>query len=151
MKSIKINGNIYKIEYSIEASLYEECSECVMDFFVKMGMADGAAEIGDNEGAVNNIVKTITGIPVKTLTLFYAGLLEHHSDTIRSKDEAKTLLKDYLKESGKSFVDVFKELTDIVNEDNFFEMIGLNQMFQTESNTEPKKKKKGGENTSTEQ
>ena len=149
MKTITINGNDYKIEYSIEASLYEDCAGCLMDFFINSGMAEGAAGAGDATTAVNGLKATLISIPQRTLTLFYAGLMENHE---MSKAEAKELLKQYISESGKSYLDIQNELVAIVEEDNFFDLIGLNKLFPNqESNTKPKKKKEVGENTSTEQ
>lgn len=147
MKTITINGTDYKFEYSIEASLYEDCCGCIMDLFVGEGMAKGAAETGDLDRAWNELKKSITGNPKTALTLFYAGLLENHG---LSKDEAKELYKAYVKESGKSIIEITNELMAIVDEDNFFGLLGLDKAFQTESNTKKEKKDKPGKNTSTE-
>lgn len=147
MKNITINGKEYKIEYSIEASLYEDCTGCIMDYFINAGMVEGAAESGDADRATNYLKKVVTSVPNRTFTLFYAGLLEKQPDI--TKEEAKALLKKYVDESGKSFTDIMGDLLVIVEEDNFFEMIGLDKMFPS-SNTK-KKKKEHGESTSTEQ
>ena len=61
-----------------------------------------------------------------TVSLFHAGLLENHD---LSEKESKELLKAYLKESKKSYSEVLGELMTIVNEDNFFELIGVDKMF----------------------
>jgi hypothetical protein len=61
-----------------------------------------------------------------------------------SKDDAKKLVAQYMKEhpeendgKGKSWFDVSNEMTEIMVEDNFFDMIGLNDMMETAT---PKKK-----------
>ena len=149
MKTIKIDGKDYKFEYTIEASLYPPCTETIMDTFINIGVSQGAAENNDAMTVVDTIKKTVSNVPLKAMTLFHAGLLEHYEF---SEEESKNLLRTYLKESGKSFRDILGELMDIVAEDNFFDLIGLNQMFPTEEQKaqKPKKAKKTevGENIS---
>jgi len=132
MKRITINGKEYTVEYTIEASLYDDCTLSMMDMFVKGGMAQGAAEDRDIEGAMRNLMETIANLPQKVLTLFYAGLLEHHGPegdkSVQSRSDAKKILAKYLNENKKSFRDVLEELTEVMAEDNFFDLIGLNQM-----------------------
>lgn len=155
MRTIKIDGTDYKFEYSIEACLYEDCCGCIMDLFVGQGMTEGAAKSGDIKTAWSELKKSITGNPKTALTLFYAGLLENHGDEILSIDDVKPLFKKHIEESGKSIIEVTNELMEIVDEDNFFGLLGLDKMFQTEGQTESnmkeKKNKKPGKSTSTEQ
>lgn len=149
MRTITIDGKDYKIEYSIEASLYEDCAGCLMELFINDGITEGSVQTGNINNAVASIRKSLAGIPMRTLTLFYAGLMENQTIT---KAEAKELLKKYLKESGKSYVDVQNELVAIVEEDCFFELIGLDKVFKTEeSNTNESEKEEPGESTSSEQ
>lgn len=126
MKAIKINGKEYKIEYSIEASLYSKCMENIMDSLIGVGVFQGKAQLKDVEGMINELKKTVSNVPAKVLVLFHAGLLENHD---LSEKESKELLKAYLKESKKSYSEVLGELMTIVNEDNFFELIGVDKMF----------------------
>lgn len=151
MKTIKIGGNDYKFEYTIEASLYPECSKIIMDIFVGYGKTQGYAETNNVDEMFNELVKSVSEIPQKALSLFHAGLLEHHD---LSEEESKALLKDYIKESGKSFSDILNELMGIVGEDNFFELIGVDKMFEPEKNGKEKKTRKKntvvGENMSNE-
>lgn len=133
MKKITINKKEYKFEFSIEASLYDECTKSVMDMFVKGGMIQGAAESNDAEGAMENLMDTIANLPQKALTLFYAGLLEHHGTdegdgSVTSMADAKKLLATYLKEKKKSFRDVLSEMMELMVDDSFFDLIGLSQM-----------------------
>ena len=68
--------------------------------------------------------------------------------------EALTRLRQegLIKESGKSFSDVLGELMEIMTEDNFFDLIGLNQMFQTTKRGRKKKENtEVGESTSNEE
>lgn len=132
MKKITINKKEYTFEFSIEASLYDECTKSVMDMFIKSGMAQGAAEANDVDSAMDNLVASIANIPNKALTLFYAGLLENHGPegdgSIQSIFDAKRLLAIYLKEKKKTFRDVMNDMLDLMVKDNFFDLIGLNQI-----------------------
>lgn len=147
MKRITIDNTEYKFEFSIEASLYDDCTKSVMDTFIRGGMAMGAAENNDVDNAMENLIATISNLPQKALTLFYAGLLENHSETIKSKDDAKKLLTKYIKEQNKSFSDVLGEMMELMAEDNFFDLIGLTQLTE-ELKTETKPNKKAGKSTS---
>ena len=134
MKKITIDNKEYTFEFTIEASLYDECTLSIMDTFVKGGMVKGAAEDEDLENAMSNLLETIANMPTKALTLFYAGLLEHHGaegdKTVRSKSDAKKILAKYIKENDVSFRDVFSEMMEIMADDNFFDLIGLTQMTE---------------------
>ncbi len=152
MKRITIDGKEYTFEFTIEASLYDECTVSAMEVFVKMGAVRGD---DDMEGAIHRIVETMAGTPKRALTLFYAGLLEHHGaagdGSIKSINDAKALLIKYLKEYGKSFDDVSSEMMETMGEDNFFELIGLNKMLNRlnmATEEEKKPRKRAGASTS---
>jgi hypothetical protein len=152
MKRITIGNKEYTIEYSIEASLYDDCTKSIMDIFVKAGMSDHYAKTGDAHSALDEIVNTMTTLPQRVVTLFYAGLLEHHGNcgdhSVKSKSDAKEILKIYMRETGKSFSTVNTELMECIGDDNFFELTGLNDMLQTtqeiqtEEEEKPKKTRK---------
>lgn len=162
MKRITINNKEYTLEYSIEASLYDECTKTVMDTFVKASMSAGYVKDGDSMAAISGVVESIANLPQKVVTLFYAGLLEHHGNSgdhsVKSRADAKNILVMYLKESGKSFVDVNNELLECIGEDNFFDLTGLSMIGKkideiTEENMEEKpkrgrKKKEDGNSSS---
>ena len=134
MKKITINKKEYTLEYTIEASLYNDCSMAVMDTFVKSGMVQEAAEENNVNDTMQNLLETIADMPSKALTLFYAGLLEHHGPEgdgrVQGIADAKKLLAEYLKEKKKSFRDVFTEMIDLMAKDNFFDLIGLTGMVK---------------------
>lgn len=135
MKRITIGNKEYTLEYTIEASLYDECTMSIMDMFVKAGFSEAYAQGGDAKSAMAEILNTMASLPRKVVTLFYAGLLEHHGPegdgSVPSKDEAKKILVSYLKEQKKSYNDVYQELMNIITDDNFFDLIGLNDMLPT--------------------
>lgn len=153
MKRITINNKEYTLEYSIEASLYDECTISVMDVFVKAGMSEAYAKNGDAQAAMDEVLASMAGLPNRVVTLFYAGLLEHHGEegdgSVTSRSAAKALLKKYLETEKKSYVDVNTELMQVIVDDNFFDLIGLNQMLETENKPKrARKKKEDGVNTS---
>lgn len=123
MKTITINKNEYKFEFTIEASLCDECVEKATETLFT------AFQNTDNDG-LKTAIKNITNLPQVATTMFYAGLLEHHA---LSKEEAKALMRDYLKEhkeDGKgNFFEIIGVMTEIMAEDGFFELIGLPQIL----------------------
>lgn len=159
MKKITIDGKEYTITFSIAASLYNECTESIMDSFVAGGMIQEAAESKNIDGATKRFVSTIANIPQKACVLFYAGLLENHGadygdGSVPTLKDATKLLAKYLKEhkddnngDGMSFYDVMTEMMEQIAEDNFFDMIGLNKVMGglTEKKAKRSRKKAGEE------
>lgn len=136
-KIININKKDYKLEYSLEASLYPESTERLLEF---MSSTDA-----DNENdKIKGIIKGMSNVPQTTLHMFYAGLLEHHGNTengdgtVTSLSNAKALLKQYISENKSNFYSVMEMILEQMGEDGFLELIGLNEMLQTEEET-PKK------------
>lgn len=144
MKIININGIDYKFEFTIEASLYNECTERVVGLMTSI--AEGQ-EKGEN---IKDIISAMSDIPKTALTLFYAGLLEHHgpesfsSHKIDSIRDAKALIKKYFeehKEDGTgNFYDVLQEMFDVMADDGFFKQIGLEQMLTNQPEKKAPKK-----------
>lgn len=149
MKRITIDKKEYIVEFSIEATLYNECTEKIMDMITNVGVAQATMESDDisnedkTDTAIRTVISNTADIPQRALILFYAGLLEHHGTdngdgSVRSKNDAKRLLTAYLRENeGKSLYDVMNEMTEEIINDHFFEMIGVdkvmnnaNQQFQ---------------------
>ena len=152
MKRITIGNKEYIIEYSIRASLYDECTKSVMNVFVKASMSETYAKTGDAQSAIDGILDTLANLPKRAVTLFYAGLLEHHGahgdHSVNTRAEAEELAARYLIESKKSWATLNAELMECIGEDNFFGLIGLNEIMP-ENNEAPKKsRKKDGKNES---
>lgn len=135
-KIININKKDYKLEYSLEASLYPESTEKLLEFI--------SLDAENDKNKIKSIIKGMSNVPQTTLHMFYAGLLEHHgtgSDgdgTVISIEDAKTLLKQYISENKTSFYAVMEMIIEQMGEDGFLELIGLNDMIQTEEE-KPKK------------
>lgn len=128
---ITANGKDYKIEFSIEASLYKDCADSVLNTI-------SAAEGGDVKTQIN----AVSCMPLTVLNMFHAGLLEHHGidgdGAVTSIVDSKNILKSYMKENDLDFDTVSNMLFDQMVEDGFFKLIGMD--FEVE--TKPKEVKK---------
>lgn len=142
---INIGGNDYKLEYSIEASLYADCTESLMGFIANI--ADGTK---DGEKDFKKLISSIANIPLTALTLFYAGLMEHHGvdgdGTVTSISDAKHLIKQYISEHSEDDTGNFYEVISIcykqMENDNFFDLIGLSNMVKKQTPVPQDHKKK---------
>ncbi len=138
---LTINGKDYTFEYTIAASLCETCVEKTTKLI--FGIVDA-----ESDADISKMIKSITDIYGTTFALFYGGLLEHHSDEIRSEKDAKALLTQYFKENTDrekyNFYTLFNQLIEQVGEDGFFDLLGLDNMMEKaidEQTTEEKKPK----------
>ncbi len=151
-KVLNIEGKDYKLEYTMEAALFGECVEMVTK--ILEGFAEVSSGINETEEIsleetftevrkrLNGFISTISNIPSKTVSIFYAGLLEHHGThplgdgLVPSQQVAKTLLFKFMQEhKGQEEGDFFGILNMILGqmeEDGFFEFTGLNKAFQTQ-------------------
>lgn len=136
MKRITIGKVEYIIEFSLEATMYNECTEKIMDMLANTGIAE--AKLKDEsveeheraQHAVKDVIASMADIPQRALILFYAGLLEHHGAdgdrSVLSKSVAKKLLVDYLKENeGMTLYDVMSDMMQEIVNDHFFDLIGV--------------------------
>ena len=137
MKILTIGGRDYTFEFSIEASLYNECTEKITSLMVGVGQAK-EGEGADNNEKVENVISTISNVPVVAMTMFYAGLLEHHGvngdGSIKSMKDAKALVRQYLvehKDDDKgNFYSVMDEMIECMEDDGFFELTGMTRMLK---------------------
>lgn len=133
MLNLTINGKEYTLEYTIEASLYSECTEKITSL-----LSSVATSASDED--LNGLLKNMSNIPQTTLTMFYAGLLENHSDEVESINDAKALIKQLMKENKEdenlsNFYGIMQKIVDCMADDGFFEQTGLTKllnMSQTE-------------------
>lgn len=126
---IKIGNEEYKLEYSVEASLYCECVESITNLMF-------TASTSEN---IRDMIKEISNLPNTTLTLFYAGLMEHHGvdagdGKVPNIKVAKELAVQYFKEHKEDGTGNWFELMNMcmeqVGEDSFFDLIGIHQMME---------------------
>ena len=139
-KVLTIGGKEYRLEYSIEASLYADCVTSLMGM-----MAD--VENADNEKNVKKMLEGMSNIPQTALTIFYAGLIEahgSHSDgdgAVPDIQTAKRLIAEYIKEhkgeESGNFYGVMNMCIEQMVEDGFFDLVGLNALMES-----PKKKQR---------
>lgn len=154
MKRITIGGKEYTFKFSVAASLYDDCIKSILDGFVTGGKLEASAKNEDIDTTINEVLSTFANIPQKAITMFYAGLLENHEDEIKSIKDARELIRKYIEENKdengkltKSFYDILSEMMEIMYEDNFFELIGLDKMVdQTAPKKRGRKKSEVGNN-----
>lgn len=164
MRRLTINGKEYTFKFSIEASLYNECTEATMNMFLSLGEAQGEATAGTEDensarkqamSAMQKAFSSFANVPQTALTLFYAGLLECHGSAgdnmVQSMNDAKIILADYLRESENNFYDVMNMMLEIMGEDHFFDLTGISVFIEKlnqigESEKKPGRKRKTGEN-----
>ncbi len=133
MLNLTINGKEYTLEYTIEASLYSECTEKITSLLSSVAMSTSNEDL-------HGLLKNMSNIPQTTLTMFYAGLLENHSEEVESINDAKALIKQLMKENKEdeslsSFYGIMLKIVDCMADDGFFEQTGLTKllnMSQTE-------------------
>lgn len=139
MLNLKIGNKEYHIEFTVEASLYNECTQKVTDLMLELTVAGNKS--------IKDTIKSMTNIPQTTLTMFYAGLLEHHGEegdkSVMSESDAKALVKQYLKEHKEdetgNFYAIMEMLIAQMGEDGFFKQIGLEQMIKSiQAKNQPK-------------
>jgi hypothetical protein len=143
MKIINIGNKDYKFEFTIEASLYNECTEKITNLLFSI-------EESQSKEDIKQLLSGLSDIPQTTLTMFYAGLLEHHGEegdgTILTKKDAKALIKQYIdehKEDDKgNFYEIMNEMIAIMEEDGFFNQIGLTQAAENQAKIPQDHKKK---------
>ena len=125
MREIKIGNKNYKLEYTIEAALYKDCAETVINFMSNVANAE-------NKNEIKEVLSATIDVPNTCMTCFYAGLLENHGEEITSLSDAKQLIKAWFKENQDNekgnFYGLFMELLEIMGEDGFFKQLGLTQL-----------------------
>lgn len=144
---LTINGKDYTFEFTIAASLCETCVEKTTKLI--FGIVDAKSDED-----LNKMIQSITDIYSTTFALFYGGLLEHHSNEIRSEKDAKELLAAYFRENTDrkeyNYYTLFNQLLEQVKEDGFFDLLGLDSMMESlTAEEEPKQttaKKKATKN-----
>lgn len=124
---LTIGGKEYTFEFSIEASLYSDCTERVITLMTGMFGAE-------DDNAIKKILSSIADVPGTTMVMFYAGLMEHHSEEITSLEDAKALVKTYLLEHKKdgngNFYALMELMIEQMENDDFFGLIGLDKVMK---------------------
>lgn len=139
-KTLTINGTDYKLEYSIEASLYRDCIDKVSGMLFNVVAGQASKEM-------QPIISAMSDIPTTAITVFYAGLLEHHGvdgdNSVPNIGTAKRLAVSILRDNDnevKNWYDLLVICMDQMGEDGFFDLVGLSEILNTEESPVPKKK-----------
>lgn len=125
-------GKTYEIEFTFEAAHYRDCVQKAWNFYSEIGPIRGAVskELSDNEMVnqfmlANSLLDSMVDVPDMVLTFLYAGLLEHHSDEITCKRDARDLYKQFGKEhpNNERSMDfgMMNALRDQIEKDGFSE------------------------------
>ena len=132
MKIITINSKEYTLEYTIEASLYKEGVEALTRYMMQMDPS-----MLESPEAV---ISSIADLPRTVLRMFYAGLLEYHSEEVKAEKDAKMLLKEYFTEHKDdetgNFYGMMTVIFECMKDDGFFNQLGLTQMLAEPEATE---------------
>ena len=135
-KVISIDGKDYRLEYSIEASLYDECIEKITSLMYNIDAANG-------RDGVRSLIKGISNLPNTAIVCFYAGLMQYHGvegdGSVVTLSTAKKLASALLRNETSdinNWYDLLTMCVDQMGEDGFFDLIGLGSM--TESRRIPK-------------
>ncbi len=135
---LTVRDKTYKIEFTVEASLCDECVEKTTSLMVDIGKAQNANDIEE-------LIKSITNVPKTALAMLYGGLQEHHGidadGTVTSIADAKQICKDYFADNkddeNANFYGILTMCLEQMGNDGFFKQIGIDQMMNAEK---PKKK-----------
>ena len=141
MKSIIINDKEYKLEFSFEAAEHKGLIQNMFNILTGAYLVKGDNAVSS---IINGASEMVADIPHICNIAFYAGLLENNP---MPADEAKTVMKEYMKSNKLSFKGLFDELKACMEDDGFFVLSGLADMIQTmnesiESSEAPQKNKK---------
>lgn len=148
-KVLTIGGKDYRLEYTIEAALYKDGVDRLVDFLGGTFGAEGAdaiaEKLSDEEAKktvrveiVKNLKSEVTNLPNTALILFYSGLLEYHGEegdqSVMSISDAKHLAKQLFAEQPddgiKDFADLLATCIDQMAADGFFKTTGLETLMQ---------------------
>lgn len=131
-KVLNIGGQEYKLEYSIEASLYADCISNLTELLSDIGTAESNKDI-------KGVLRGMSNVPGTALILFYAGLMESHGShsdgdgKVPDIQTAKRLIATYIKEDSENengnFYSIMEMCINQMAEDGFFKLIGLEKMI----------------------
>ena len=133
MKTIQISGKEYKLEYSYEAAEYRSVVQKMFNalsggYILKhANLNEDGGQENAAEAMLDGTAELISEIPHICVDAFYAGLLENNPV---SMDEAKALMKSYMKENKLSFNGLYREIQEAMEDDGFFDLTGLREMLE---------------------
>ena len=154
-KVLTIGGKDYRLEYNVEASLYKDGVDRLINFLSGAFGASGEDELtkglSDEDKTkvrielMQNLRSEVINLPDTALTLFYAGLLEYHGldgdGSILHKVDAKKLVKQLFAEQPEGGITDFASLLELcmnqMGEDGFFKRTGLERIAEQSEAAKP--------------
>lgn len=133
MATIKIQNNEYNLEFTFAAAEHKDLVQSMFNvmsgaYIVRNGMHTEKEESSNAAAAmIDGAAEMVADIPRICGIAFYAGLLENNSV---SEEEARELMKKYMKENKLSFYRLFEDLKKYMEDDGFFDLAGLTEMLQ---------------------
>lgn len=134
MKTIKIGETEYTLEYTFAAAEHNQTVQKMFDLMsgaYVFKQAKNPSKMTEEESTtamINGTGAMVADIPHVVKTAFYSGLLENHEDI--DEKEAYKLLKQYMRENKFSFMQLFNEIKECMEEDGFFDLSGLTEMLE---------------------
>lgn len=130
MKKFVVNDIEYTLEFSFGAV---EVKDLIQKMFLMLSggyVAKRAKNVQNptSEEIVDGSGYMLAEFPHVCKTAFYAGLIENHENITQS--EANNLMKEYMKANKLSFIKLYAELTECMEEDGFFDLSGLKDMLE---------------------
>lgn len=136
MKTITVDNKDYQLEFTFAAAEHRELVQKMFNilsgaYIVKHAKSsDLSGENTEKESTVTAMIdgasEMMAEIPHVCITAFYAGLLETNP---LAEDEAKSLMKAYMKQNKLSFHSLYEELKKCMEDDGFFDLSGLTDMI----------------------
>lgn len=131
MRTIRIGDKEYVIEYTFEAAEHKDTVQKI--FNVLTGAYALKSSVGAESeqdaavGMIDGVSGMVADIPHIVITAFYSGMLEHNPV---SQEEAKALMKQYMRENKFSYHKLFEDIKTYMEEDGFFDLSGLREMVE---------------------
>ena len=142
MMIINVNGKEYKVEFSFGAA---ECESIVQRMFRMVNGSYLFANTAKNvaQASFGGLTSMVADTPQTCITAIYAGCLDNNPVTM---EEAKNLTRAYITEKRKTnkkygYRELFEEIKKAMEDDNFFELSGINAMVEELANNLEKMKK----------
>lgn len=128
MKTIKIGEKEYTLEFTFEAAEHKNLVQMMFNvlsgaYIVRNGKSDEMIA----SAMINGVSEMVADIPHISRTAFFAGLQENNPV---SEEEARTLMKQYMKENKLSFNGLYEFLKGCMEEDGFFDLSGIAVMVE---------------------
>lgn len=136
MKKFTVDGTEYKLEFSFEAAMDNNCVQKMFEmltgaYIYKSIPGSPTAEITENMGiiaTVEGFSRMFADTPMVCRIAFRAGLRENHPDL--SDSEATELMKRYMKNKKFGFNDLFNDLVECMEKDGFFKLTNLDEAIK---------------------